>query len=98
MNKSDHISQEKYNYVGLPYFESLTNKVSRILRKFNIGIYTYAYRTIRNILTKLKDFVDAIYERGTIYKIPCKGCSGVLYILVKRPGALALAYLSINAI
>ena len=26
---------------------------------------------------KLKDFVDGIYKRGTIYKIHCKNCSGV---------------------
>ena len=77
MNKSDHTSKEKYNYVGLPYIESLTNEVSRILRKFNIGVYTYPYRTIENILPKLKDSVDAIYKCGAIYKMPCKDCSGV---------------------
>ena len=51
--------------------------MSRILRKFNIGAYIYPYRTIENILPKLKDFVDAIYKRGAIYKIYCKDCSGV---------------------
>ena len=77
MNKSNRISKEKYNYVGLRYFEGLTNEVSSILRKFNIGVYTYPYKTIGNILPKLKNSVDAIYKGRTIYKISCKDCSGV---------------------
>ena len=79
MNKNDRTSKEKYNYVGLPYIESLTDEMSRILRKFNIGVYTYPYRTIGNILLKPKNSVDKIYKRGAIYKIPCKDCS-VVYI------------------
>ena len=57
MNKSDHISKEKYNYVGLLYFEGLTNEVSKILRKFNIGVNTYPHKTIGSILPQLKDSV-----------------------------------------
>ena len=81
--------------MGLPYIEGLTNEVSKILRKFNTGVHTYPYRTIENILPKLKDLVEAIYKRGAIYKIPCKDCS---VVLVKRAGALTLACLSINVI
>ena len=77
VDKNDHISKEKCNYVGLPYFEDFTNVVSRILRKFNIGVYIYPHKTIRNILHQLKDSVDVIYKRGVIYKSPCKDCSGV---------------------
>ena len=47
------------------------------MKKFNIGVYTYVYRTIGNILPKLKDSVYAIYKRGAIYRISCKDCSGV---------------------
>ena len=43
-------------------------------RKFNINVYTYPYKTIGNILPKIKDSVDDIYKRGAIYKIPCKDC------------------------
>ena len=77
MNRNVGISKVRYNYVGLPYFKSLNDEMSRILRKFNIGVYTYPYRTIGNILPKQKESVDAIYKRGAIYKIPCKDCSGV---------------------
>ena len=69
MNKCDCISKEKYNYVGLPYIKGLSDEMSRILRKFNIGVYTYSYKTIGNILPKIKDSVDGIYKRGAICKI-----------------------------
>ena len=51
--------------------------MSRILRKLNIGVYIYPYKTIANILPKLKDSVDGIHKRGAIYKIHGKDCSGV---------------------
>ena len=57
--------------------KGLSDELSRILRKFNINVYTYPYKTIRNILPKIKDSVDDIYKRGAIYKIPCKDCSNV---------------------
>ena len=53
--------------------------MSRILRKFNIDVYTYPYKTIGNILPKKEDSVDGIHKRGAIYKIHCKDCS-VVYI------------------
>ena len=43
-------------------------------------MYTYSYKTIGNILPKIKDSVDDIYilyKGGAIYKIPCKDCSNV---------------------
>ena len=63
VNKSNRICKEKYNYAGLPYIEGLSDEMSRILRKFNIGVYTYPYKTIANILPKLKDSLDGIYKR-----------------------------------
>ena len=85
LNKSDHISREKYNDVDLPYFKSSTNEVSRTLRKFNIGVYTYPYRTIGNILPKLKDSVDASISTVQFIKFLVKIV--LVYTLVKREGA-----------
>ena len=77
VNKSDRMSKKKCNYVGLPYIKCLSDEMSRILRKFYIGVCTYPYKIIGNILPKIKDSVDEIYKRGAIYKIPCKDCSDV---------------------
>ena len=50
MNKSDCMSKKISNYVGLPYIKGLSDEMSRVLRKFNINVYTYPYKTIGNIL------------------------------------------------
>ena len=52
VNKSDCINKEKYDYVGLPYIKDLSDEMSRILRKFDFGVYTYPYKTIGNIYPK----------------------------------------------
>ena len=72
------MSKKIFNYVGLPYIKGLSDEMSRILRKLNINVYTYPYKTIGNILPKMKDSVDDIYKRSAIYKIPCKDCSSVM--------------------
>ena len=55
MNKSDCMSKKIYNYVGFPYIKGLSDEMSRILRKFNINVYTYPNKTIGNILPKIID-------------------------------------------
>ena len=40
VNKSVFISKKISNYVGLPYIKGLSDEMSRILRKFNINVYT----------------------------------------------------------
>ena len=77
VNKSVCMSKKISNYVGLPYIKGWSDEMSRILRKFNINVYIYPYKTIGNILPKIKDSVDDIYKHGAIYKIPCKDCSSV---------------------
>ena len=42
------------------YIKGLSDEMSRILRKFNINVYTYPYKTIGNILPKIKDSVNDI--------------------------------------
>ena len=98
VNKIVCMSEKISNYVGLPYIKGLSDEMARILRKFNINVYTYPYKIIGNILPKIKNSVDDIYKRGAIYKISCKDCSNVLYMLVKRADVLILAYRNINVI
>ena len=60
VNKSACMSKKISNYVGLPYIKGLSDEMSRILRIFNINVYTYPYKAIGNILPKIKDSVDDI--------------------------------------
>ena len=45
--------------------------MARILRKFNINVYTYPYKIIGNILPKIKDSVDDI-QKKSVNRIPLK--------------------------
>ena len=56
------------------YFEAFINVVFRSLQKFNIEVYTYPHKTIRNTSPLLRDSVDLLYNRGAIYTIPFKVC------------------------
>ena len=48
------MSKKISNYVGLPYIKGQCDEMSRVLRKFNIKVYTYPYKTIGNILPKIR--------------------------------------------
>ena len=96
VNKSVCMSKKISNYVGLQYIKGLINEISRILRKFNINVYTYPYKTIENILPKIKDSVNDILSVVQFIKFRVKIVR--MYMLVKRADALILAYRNINVI
>ena len=96
VNKSVCMSEKISNYVGLPYIKGLSDEMARILRKFNINVYTYPYKIIGNILPKIKDSVDHIYKRVQFIKFRAKIVQ--MYMLVKRADVLILAYRNINVI
>ena len=96
VNKSDCLSKKIYDYVGLPYIKGLTDEMSRILRKFNINVYTYPYKTIGNILFKIKDLWMIYTSVVQFIKFRIKIVR--MYMLVKRADALILACLNTDVI
>ena len=92
------MSEKIFNYVGLPYIKGLSDEMSRILRKFNINVYTYPYKTIGNILPKIKDFVDDIYCISVVQFIKFRVRIVRMNMLVKRADILILAYRNVNVI
>ena len=54
VNKNVCMSEKISNYLGLPYTKGFSDEMARILRKFNINVYTYPYKIIGNILPKIK--------------------------------------------
>ena len=77
-------------------FDRYTEINSKILKNFVYTIYTYPVLTIRQLLPKLKDRVNADMRVGFIYRIPCLDCDK--YILAKLVDALSLKpdYLNIK--
>ena len=66
--------EESKNYketVTLPYFQDITEILSRIIKKQNIRVYTKPFQTIKQILPNLKDSIEPKQQPGVIYEIPC---------------------------
>ena len=70
-------SNERKELVVLPYLAGFTEKITRIFKAFNIKVCTKPIKTIKNILTTTKNFIDLNQRIGAIYQIPCKNCSGI---------------------
>ena len=58
----------------------------------------YPYKTIGNILPKMKDSVDDIQYISVVQFIKFRVKIVLVYMLVKRADALILAYRNINVI
>ena len=71
------ISKNYKGTVTLPYFQDLTEILSRIIKKQNIRVYTKPFQTIKQILPNLKDSIEPKQQPGVIYEIPCLDCVGI---------------------
>ena len=63
----------------MPYFQGISEKISRTLVQFDVNVAHKPVKTIGSILKKLKDKFDQDLSTGVVYKINCKNCEK-LYI------------------
>ena len=59
--------QEKKGTVILPYVSGLSEKITRILKSFDIEICTKPLKTIKDILPSAKDRIEPTRRQGAIY-------------------------------
>ena len=62
--------------VSLPYIKGTSETIARILKPFNIRIAHKPTRTLRHLLTNVKDTDDPKDRQGTVYRIRCNDCNG----------------------
>ena len=62
--------------VSMPYIRGTSETITRILKPFNIRIAHKPTRTLRHLLTKVKDKDDPKDRQGTVYRIRCNDCNG----------------------
>ena len=62
--------------VSLPYIRGTSETIARILKPFNIRIAHKPTRTLRHLLTNVKDKDDHKDRQGTVYRIRCNDCNG----------------------
>ena len=76
--------------VRIPYIKGLSEKISRILKDFNIrGVMKT--QTLKDSLSRPKDKIKFEDRTGVIYQIPCNDCSKVYIGETKRRLAVRLA-------
>ena len=62
--------------VSLPYIRGTSETIARILKPFNVRIAHKPTRTLRHLLTNVKDKDDPKERQGTVYRIRCNDCNG----------------------
>ena len=77
-NRQQEINDtDQRGMVILPYAKGFSEKITKVLRSFNIKVAHKPIRTISNILKKPKDKIEKEATRGIVYKIKCKDCDCV---------------------
>ena len=67
-------TKNEFTTVLLPYIRGTSETIARILKPFNIRIAHKPTRTLRHLLTNVKDKDDP--RQGTVYRIRCNDCNG----------------------
>ena len=61
-----------------PYVTGMSEDIRRVCRKFNIRVVFKSGRTLRSMLTKVKDTLPPGKQSNVVYRIPCS--CGQVYI------------------
>ena len=70
--------QEKGSRVVIPYVAGMSEDIRCVCRKFNIRVVFKSGRTLRSMLTKVKDTLPPGKQYNVVYRIPCS--CGQVYI------------------
>ena len=70
--------REKEPLVVIPYVAGVSEGIRRVCRKFNIRVVFKSGRTLRSMLTKVKDTLPLGKQSNVVYRIPCS--CGQVYI------------------
>ena len=62
----------------IPYVAGMSDDIRRVCRKFNIRVVFKSGRTLRSMLTKVKDTLPLGKQSNVVYRIPCS--CGQVYI------------------
>ena len=72
--KKNSNTQEVKGRMILPYVKGVTDRLGRILKKFDLGVYFKPSRKLSAALHAPKDRPSKEKTKGVVYRIPCKDC------------------------
>ena len=64
-----------YSIVVVPYVQGLSEKITRIYKKYGISTSVRPNSTLRQLLVHPKDKLEALENGEIVYRIPCKMCN-----------------------
>ena len=76
--RDEEQEREKEPLVVIPYVTGMSEDIRRVCRKFNIRVVFKSGRTLRSMLTKVKDTLPLGKQSNVVYRIPCS--CGQVYI------------------
>ena len=76
--RDEEQEKEKEPLVVIPYVAGMSVDIRRVCRKFNIRVVFKSGRTLRSMLTKVKDTLPLGKQSNVVYRIPCS--CGQVYI------------------
>ena len=71
---ADEISNESRGLVTLSYIHNTTEKLKRVLQRYNLQVAVKPVQKLGQVLTKVKDKVPMEKQTGIVYTIPCSDC------------------------
>ena len=60
--------------ICVPYIKGVTERTSKILKNYNINLYSKNANTLKNSLCNLKDKRNADLKRNVVYQVNCNDC------------------------
>jgi hypothetical protein len=75
---------EGRHYIGIPFYGSLTEKIKRKLKKFNIDVGFKNQGTLSDFLGTTKDKEDCESKKSGIYLLECEDCDSKYIGMTKR--------------
>ena len=72
-------------YVPLPYVQGLSEKLSGILKPFNIKIASRNTNGLSHFFKSTKDPIPKLDTANVVYNIPCSDCTAAYIGTTKRP-------------
>ena len=69
--------RDKPPLMVLPYVSGVSEDIRRMCRHYNLRVVFRSGRTLRSMLTRVKDTLPLEKNSNVVYQIPCSGCSKV---------------------
>ena len=70
-SSNEEQEKEKEPLVVIPYVAGRSEDIRRVCRKFNVRVVFKSGRTLRSMLTKVKDTLPLGKRSNVVYRIPC---------------------------